>query len=122
MQFVSTVLMMLMACFVLPVHPALAGELILLEQKGCIYCKKWDAEIGLAYPNTEEGKLAPLRKVDIDEAIPEDLENIRIERFTPTFVLIENGREVGRIRGYPGDEFFWFLLGELLDEAKAGSG
>ena len=33
---------------------------------------------------------------------------------TPTFVLAEDGREVGRIVGYPGNSFFWELLGELL--------
>ena len=36
--------------------------------------------------------------------------------FTPTFVLVEDGKELGRIEGYAGDEFFWFLLGRLLDE------
>jgi hypothetical protein len=32
----------------------------------------------------------------------------------PTFVLVDNGREVGRIVGYPGADFFYGLLGELL--------
>ena len=36
------------------------------------------------------------------------------ERFTPVFVLIDNGREIGRIRGYPGEDHFWGLLGTLL--------
>src|SRR6056297_2641050 len=89
---------------------ASAAELVMLEQQGCVYCKKWDAEIGVAYPKTEEGKLAALRRIDIHEPVPEDLKNIRIERFTPTFILVEDGAEVGRIRGYMGDEFFWFLL------------
>lgn len=112
----------LIACLAAPVRTAVATELVMLEQKGCIYCQRWDAEIGPAYPKTEEGKRAPIRKIDIDEPIPEDLANIRIERFTPTFVLVENGQEIGRIRGYPGDEFFWFLLGELLDKNGGESG
>jgi hypothetical protein len=29
-------------------------------------------------------------------------------------VLIDKGREVGRIRGYPGEEHFWGLLGVLI--------
>ena len=28
--------------------------------------------------------------------------------------FVEEGEEVGRIRGYPGDEFFWYLLAELI--------
>jgi hypothetical protein len=35
--------------------------------------------------------------------------------YTPTFVLADNGREVGRIEGYPGDAFFWGLLESLLE-------
>ena len=42
-----------------------------------------------------------------------DLAFIRRERFTPVFVLIDNGREIGRIRGYPG-ESFWGLLANLI--------
>lgn len=99
-----------------------AAELVMLEQQGCVWCEKWHAEIGSAYPNTEEGKRAPLRPVDINKPIPEDLAGIRIERFTPTFVLVEEGREIGRIRGYPGDEFFWFLLAELLEKTTDKSG
>ena len=35
----------------------------------------------------------------------------------PTFVMLNDGRETGRIEGYPGDEFFWPLLNELIDTA-----
>jgi thioredoxin-related protein len=96
--------------------PIKAAELVMLEQKGCAWCKRWHAEIGPAYPNTAEGKTAPLRIVDIDEPWPRDLAGIRTERFTPTFVLLDNGVEIARLRGYTGDEFFWFLLGEMLDK------
>jgi hypothetical protein len=27
---------------------------------------------------------------------------------------MDNGKEIGRIRGYVGDEFFWYRVGELL--------
>ena len=33
---------------------------------------------------------------------------------TPTFVLVENGEEVGRIDGYAGKDFFYPMLAELL--------
>jgi hypothetical protein len=32
------------------------------------------------------------------------------------FVLIDNGHEIGRIRGYPGEENFWGLLGVLVKQ------
>ncbi len=37
-------------------------------------------------------------------------------QFTPTFVLIQNGKELGRIEGYPGPDFFWALLDQLLQK------
>jgi len=103
--------------------PLSAAELVMFEQAGCAWCIRWNNEIGPAYPNTPEGKIAPLRRVDIHEPLPDDLAGIRKERFTPTFVLVEDGKEIGRMRGYTGDEFFWFLLAEMLqklDKAKAG--
>lgn len=98
------------------VIPAAAAELVLLEQPGCVWCKRWNEEIGVAYPKTEEGKRAPLRRVDITEGWPADLENVARERLTPTFILVSDGVEVDRLRGYPGEHFFWPLLEEMLQK------
>jgi len=94
--------------------PAWSAELIMLEQPGCVWCKRWNEEIGVAYPRTAEGQKAPLRRVDITEAWPEDLAGIARERLTPTFVLVADGVEIDRLRGYPGAHFFWPLLDEML--------
>ncbi len=40
--------------------------------------------------------------------------------YTPTFVVAENGREVGRIEGYPGEDFFWGRLDSLMRKLPAG--
>lgn len=93
-----------------------AAELLMLEQRGCAWCKAFDAEIAPAYPKTAEGRRAPLRKIDIDKPWPEDLSNIRPERFTPTFVLVDDGVEIARLRGYPGADFFWSVLEEMLEK------
>ena len=93
---------------------AQSAELIMMEQDACPWCERWHEEIGVIYNNTEEGKIAPLRVVNIHGDWPEDLKNIRIERFTPTFVLVDKGKEIDRLRGYTGDEFFWFLVGDML--------
>lgn len=94
---------------------ASAAELVMFEQKGCVWCVKFDREIAPGYPHTEEGRRAPLRRVDIARPVPEELAFIRRERFTPVFVLIDAGREIGRIRGYPGDTFFFGLLAGLIE-------
>lgn len=97
-----------------PAAGASAAELVMLEQPGCAWCARFNAEIAPTWPKTEEGKRAPLRRVDITEPWPADLQQVQKERFTPTFILMDGGREVGRLRGYVGDEFFWYRIGELL--------
>ena len=42
--------------------PAPAAEMLMLEQPGCAWCKRFNAEIAPAWPNTDEGKAAPLRR------------------------------------------------------------
>ena len=37
--------------------------------------------------------------------------------FTPTFVLMVDGVEISRIEGYPGEDFFWGLLEQMMDQA-----
>lgn len=91
-----------------------AADLVMLSQPGCAWCLRFKKEIAPAYGNSAEGKTAPLREIDITGPWPADLPDLRTDRFTPTFVLVDEGKEVARMRGYAGDEFFWFLLGEML--------
>ena len=106
--------------FLLLAPAAQAAELVMFEQKGCVWCRRFDREIAPAYDKTAEGKRAPLRRVDIEKPQPQDLAFIQRERFTPVFVLVDNGREFGRIRGYPGDTFFWGLLATLIERLDRG--
>lgn len=99
---------------------ARCAELVMFEQKGCVWCQRFDREIAPAYEKTSEGKRAPLRRLDIGGPVPPDLGFIKRERFTPVFVLVDDGREVGRIRGYPGDTFFWGLLANLIERLDRG--
>lgn len=98
-------------------RPVTAGavELVMLEEDGCSWCELWDKEVGVVYHKTAEGRRAPLRRLDIHEPLPDDLKFLAKGGYTPTFVLVEDGRELGRIRGYPGEDFFWGLLGKMLE-------
>lgn len=86
------------------------------EEEGCVWCEAWNETIAPIYPKTTEGKRAPLRRVDIHDDLPADLDFDPPIYFTPTFILMEDGQEVGRIEGYPGEDFFWGLLGLLIDQ------
>jgi hypothetical protein len=92
-------------------------ELLMFEEPGCVWCRRWTEEVGDAYPVTPEGQAAPLRRLQLRDPLPEGIELVSAPRYTPTFVLIDDGTEVGRIEGYPGEDFFWGLLGRLLERA-----
>lgn len=89
-------------------------RLVMVEEPGCSYCAAWLDEIGPAYPNTEEGRFAPLVRADLRDGPPDGISYARRVVYTPTFVLIDDGKEVARLEGYPGENFFWPLLKEML--------
>lgn len=95
---------------------ARAAELVMFEQAGCVWCEAFDREVGAVYGKTEDGLRAPLRRVDIARPVPSDLSFIQVERLTPLFVLVEDGREIGRIRGYGGRDAFWTQLFMLMEK------
>lgn len=96
---------------------AFAAELVMFDRAGCPWCRKWDREIADIYPRSDEGKRAPLRRVSLDQPAEEARLLSPPVIYSPTFVLMEDGREIGRITGYASEEAFWGLLGNLLDKA-----
>jgi thioredoxin-related protein len=101
---------------------AKAAELVMFERASCPWCQRWNREVAPIYPKTSEGQRVPLRKVDLDRGVPSDLVLDAPVRFTPTFVLVENGREVGRLIGYLDDAAFWGLLAKLLTKIERNKG
>ncbi|SMR71789.1 hypothetical protein SAMN04488030_1123 [Aliiroseovarius halocynthiae] len=101
---------------------AQAAELIMVEEPGCAWCAKWENELGEIYPKTSEGKYAPLRKVELSDLKRKDGPEVLGVMpttpvvFTPTFLLVDDGKEIARLQGYPGEDFFWGLLEQMLIE------
>lgn len=96
--------------------PAGAAELVYVYEPGCPYCRMWDREIGPVYGKTAEGRRAALMPVDKRDPALASLKLARPVLYTPTFILMEEGLEVGRIEGYPGEDFFWGRLGAMLEK------
>ncbi len=94
----------------------------MFERAGCVWCARFEAEIAPIYAKTDESRAAPLRRVDRDRPLPPDLAGIDPGAFTPTFVVLKEGREIGRIRGYPGDAFFFGLLDRILANSGSADG
>lgn len=112
---------LLLALFLTIALPARAElSLMMVEQPGCIHCAAWDAQIAPAYPLTPEGRAAPLVRQQLRDPLPQGVTLDRPALFTPTFILLQDGTEVARIEGHPGEDFFWGLLGGMLDHADPG--
>ncbi|GAA0783675.1 thioredoxin family protein [Roseibium denhamense] len=115
MALIKTLIVLLIA---LALQPAAAETyLYMAEEDGCSWCAKWDNEIAHIYPKTAEGKTAPLKRFDLFSDKPNVTFKNRV-RFTPTFILVQNGVEVDRIEGYPGEDFFWSLLTMMFKRAN----
>jgi hypothetical protein len=97
---------------------ASATELLMFERSGCSWCAAWHEEIGPIYQKTEEGQTAPLHVVDILNP-PRSVALARPVAYSPTFVVVQGGKEFGRITGYPGESFFWDLLNDILKRLPA---
>jgi len=118
-QKVTTVMSRLVAVLVLCLMPLVANaepRLLMAESTGCHWCAEWNEEIAHIYPKTNEGRVAPLQRFDLRNETP-DVEFSKRVLFTPTFILVDDGKELGRIEGYSGAHFFWPLLAMMFKEA-----
>ncbi len=93
---------------------AMAAELLVFVREGCEWCEIWQGEVGAVYAKTDEGQAVPMRKVWTDEDRPDELTYVKGVVYTPTFVVVHDGREYGRILGYPGESFFYDFLREIM--------
>ena len=92
-----------------------AAELVMFDDPTCVWCQKWLREVGPGYGPSDEGRIAPLRRVNISAQAASGVALKTPVTATPTFVVADDeGREVGRITGYPGADFFYPALDEIL--------
>ena len=95
-----------------------APYIVMVEQPGCYHCARWHEEIGPAYPKTELGAALGLTSVQLQQVRQQPFQTSRAVSFTPTFLLIVEGKEAGRLEGYAGAHFFWPLLEGMVDKAR----
>jgi len=118
----SHISQVMLACgflaLVLATHQAGAQDsgdrLIMIHSSSCPWCEQFDEEIGISYSNTPEGKILPLERIDYYAEFPDKYQIISPASFTPTFIILNDFKEVGRIEGYPGRELFWWRLSEFV--------
>lgn len=91
-----------------------ATSLVFVTSDHCPFCKAWEQQVGQLYDQTPYGKNAPLRRIDISMVATElpDLSPQVIG--TPTFIILESGKEIGRIRGYTDADMFYWQLSDYI--------
>ncbi len=120
MRQLKVIVLLLMTTLALPAFAEV--RLMMVEEEGCPWCQRWNAEVGDVYANTEEGLIAPLLRHDIRLPAPEGITFSSQPQYTPTFILLVDGIEVNRIEGYPGEGFFWGLLNIMLADLPESTG
>lgn len=94
-------------------------RLVMVETASCVYCLRWHKEVGPYYAASEVGRRAPLVRRDLGDP---SLDGLRKIVYTPTFVLVRDGEEIDRLVGYPGAQYFWSELDEMLAKLTPPSG
>ena len=96
--------------------PDTSLEILVVEIDNCIYCGLFRRDVAPTYTTSARAKSAPLRFVDINAP---DVDRLALQApidTVPTVLVVENGREVGRIAGYVGPEIFFHSLSRILPD------
>ena len=98
-------------------HIAIAStRLVMVTSDHCPFCQAWERDIGVLYEKSPYAPSLPLKRVDIGSAMPEGVTLQSPVLGTPTFLIIYNGQEIDRQRGYDNAEMFWWWLSEHAAE------
>lgn len=89
-------------------------ELVVMEAPGCTYCTIFRRDVLPSYEASERAKEMPIRFVDINDDSAQALGLDGPIDVVPTFVVLRNNKEVGRIPGYMGPEFFYHSIYSLV--------
>ena len=88
--------------------------LVMVHEDNCPWCEAFEDEVGKFYHKTPESEKLPLKRIDYQEKMPSHWQVNGAALFTPTFIILHEGVEKGRIEGYPGRELFWWRLSEFM--------
>ncbi len=99
-----------------PTHSRL--QLVVMEAPGCIYCGLFRRDVLPSYQASARAKDVPVRFLDINDLEKANLELDSSVQIVPTFVLIQNNKEVGRIPGYVGPETFFHSINYLMSSVR----
>jgi thioredoxin-related protein len=93
-------------------------EILVVEIDNCIYCGLFRRDVAPTYKVSGRAKTIPMRFVNINAPDVDRLALTAPIDSVPTVLIVENGRELGRIAGYVGPEIFFHSLSRLLPDSS----
>lgn len=89
-------------------------ELLVFEHEDCRYCRIFRSDVLPRYRDNGQEARAPIRFIRVEHT---DTRRMNLHggiHMVPTFVLMQDGQEVGRITGYWAPDNFFKMLANLL--------
>ncbi len=90
------------------------SKLIMITDSSCIFCKRWERDIGQIYPKTDIAKKFPLTRIEFNSNQKEASYSFKNISGTPTFIFLKDEVEIGRIEGFNDAEMFWWLVEDIM--------
>lgn len=95
---------------------AQAVELVMVDSRACTFCAKFKREVAPEYRAKAGRNAAALRRVSTYSKWPADLASVKRTPFAPVFILVDDGREIGRFFGYSNRQTFYAQLDKLMNK------
>lgn len=93
-------------------------ELIMFSTSLCDHCAVFDQETGKIYKNNSLNKKVPLIKVNIDEYGTGKYHLRQPIEVVPTFIVMDNGKEVARLNGLVDKFLFMSFIRDAVFQEK----
>lgn len=100
-----------------PAPKAGTFQLVVMEAPGCTYCGIFRRDVLPSYEASERAKELPVRFLDVNDQASSGLDLQTPVDIVPTFIVVKDKKEVGRIPGYVGRENFYHAINHLMSAA-----
>lgn len=108
--------LLLAAVLLIPLQAVAETRLIMVTSDHCPFCRAWERDVGAIYDRSPYAPNMPLTRVEMGAPLPDDIVLTGPVMGTPTFLIVSDGREIDRQRGYDDAEMFWWWLSDHVPE------
>ena len=108
--------LLLAAVLLIPLQAVAETRLVMVTSDHCPFCRAWERDVGVIYDRSPYAPNMPLTRVEIGAPLPDDIVLAGPVIGTPTFLIVSDGREIDRQRGYDDAEMFWWWLSDHVPE------